>query len=118
MDIGEALRVPRHYLDLHGYRINDECGILRKGRTMRYTLAPLAHPGRLIVRTDSFYKGELLTKINGRSMPAAGLDPRQTIFTYLEIPLPGDLGDAPLHIEQETNATDVGLFTVWLVEQP
>jgi len=118
MDLGETLRVPRRYLDLHGYRINDECGILRKGRTMHYTLAPLTHPGRLIVRTDSFYKGELLTKINGRSMPAAGLDPRQTIFTYLEIPLPGDLGDAPLHIEQETNATDVGLFTVWLVEQP
>jgi hypothetical protein len=118
MDIGETLRVPRHYLDAHGYRIDDGCGILRKGKTMRYTLAPLPHAGRLVVRTDSFYKGELLTKINGRSMPAAALDPRQTIFTYLEIPLPSNLGDGPLHIEQETNATDVGMFTIWLVDGP
>jgi hypothetical protein len=116
MDIGEALRVSRHYLDVDGYRINDECGILRKGRTMRYTFGPLTHAGRLVVRTDSFYKGELLTKINGRTMPAAPLDPRQTIFTYLEIPLPADLGDGSLKVEQETNATDVGMFTVWLVE--
>jgi hypothetical protein len=116
MDIGETLRVPRKYLDVNGYRIQDECGILRKGRTMRYTFGPLPHAGRLIVRTDSFYKGELLTKINGRSMPAAVLDPRQTIFTYLEIPLPADLGDGPIKVEQETNATDVGMFTVWLVD--
>jgi hypothetical protein len=118
MDIGETLRVPRKYLDVEGYRIDDGCGILRKGRTLRYTLAPMAHAGRLVVRTDSFYKGELLTKINGRSMPRATLDPRQTIFTYLDIPLPSDLGAEPLHIEQETNATDVGIFTVWLVEEP
>ncbi len=116
MDIGESLRVSRHYLDRDGYRINDECGILRKGRTMRYTLAPLPRGGRLIVRTDSFYKGELLTKINGRTMPAAPLDPRQTIFTYLEIPLPADLGDGPLHVEQETSATDVGMFTIWALD--
>ncbi len=116
MDIGEALRVPRHYLDADGYRINDDCGILRKGRTLRYTLGPLTHAGRLVVRTDSFYKGELLTKIGGRTMPADTLEPRQTIFTYLEIPLPADLGDGPLKVEQETSATDIGMFTVWLVE--
>jgi hypothetical protein len=118
MDIGEDLRVPRHYLDVHGYRINDECGILRKGKTMRYEMAAPHHATRLVVRTDSFYKGDLLTKINGRSMPVAGLDPRQTIFTYVEIPLPPDLGEGQLHIEQETNANDVGMFTVWLVERP
>jgi hypothetical protein len=117
MDIGESLRVDRKYLDLHGYRIHDECGILRKGKTMHYDFAPMHHAGRLVIRTDSFYKGELMTKINGRELANVGLDPRQTIFTYLEVPVPGDL-EGPLHVEQETNATDAGMFTVWLVEDP
>jgi hypothetical protein len=30
--------------------------------------------------------------------------------------LPSDLGSEPLHVEQETSATDIGLFTVWLLE--
>jgi hypothetical protein len=116
MDIGEALRVPRRYLDYYGYRISDECGILRKGRTLRYRMQAPAHGGRLVVRSDSFYKGQLLTKVNGRAMPAVSMDPRQTIFTYFEIPLPADLGAGPLTVEQETDASDVGIFTVWLVE--
>jgi hypothetical protein len=115
MDIGEDLRVPRKYLDRHGYRIEDECGILRKGKTLKYDFAPLHDAGRLIVRTDSFYKGELLTRINGVAMPPAPLDPRQTIFVYLEIPIPAGQSDGGLHVEQEVNAQDVGLFTVWLV---
>jgi hypothetical protein len=116
MDIGEPLRVPRKYLDRYGYRIEDECGILRKGRTMKFDLAPLHGAGRLVVRTDSFYKGELLTRINGVAVAPVALDPRQTIFIYLEIPLPPGLGDGPLHVEQETNAQDLGMFTEWLVE--
>jgi hypothetical protein len=118
MDIGEDLRVPRHYLDVYGFRVSDECGILRKGRTLKYELKPIHRDGRLVIRTDSFYKGDLLTTINGRSLATASFDPRQTLFTYLQIPVPGDLGEGPLHVEHSTTATDVGFFTVWLLEDP
>jgi hypothetical protein len=118
MDIGEDLRVPRHYLDTYGYRVSDECGILRKGRTLKYQMQPIHREGRLVIRTDSFYKGDLLTTINGRSLPPVTFDPRQTLFMYLQIPVPGDLGDGPLQVEQTTTATDIGFFTVWLLEDP
>jgi hypothetical protein len=117
MDIGEDLRVPRDRIDSYGYRVRDECGILRKGRVLRYDLAPAARGGRLVIRTDSFYRGDLLTTINGTPLPAVHLEPRQTLFIYVQIPLPADLGDGPLHVEQSTTATDIALFTVWLLEE-
>jgi hypothetical protein len=116
MDIGEPLRVARSYFDLFGYRISDECGILRKSHTLKYDLAAAPRAGRLVVRSDTFYKGQLLTSVNGRTLASVDLDPLQTMFGYLEIPLPGDLGPNPLHVEQRTTAQDVGVFTVWLVE--
>ncbi|MDP9152221.1 MAG: hypothetical protein M3O36_20030, partial [Myxococcota bacterium] len=116
LSIAEELRVPRHRMDTLGYRVDDDCGILRRGGVLRYDLAPAPHGGRIIIRTDSFYRGELLTTVNGRSLPATRLDPYQTLFTYLQIPLPTDLGDAPLHVDQVTTANDVGVFTVWLVQ--
>jgi hypothetical protein len=116
LEIAEALRVPRSLMDTSGYLVKDECGILRNGRQVSFNLAPAPHGGRLVVRTDSFYRGELLTKVNGRSLPSAHLEPRQTLFIYLQVPLPSDLGSEPLHVEQETSATDIGLFTVWLLE--
>ncbi|HLK41554.1 MAG TPA: glycosyltransferase family 87 protein [Polyangiaceae bacterium] len=114
--IGETLRQPRSLMDTFGYLVQDECGILRNGKTIAYDLAPAPHGGRLVVRTDSFYRGELTTKVNGQPLPNAHLEPQQTLFQYLQIPLPSDLGDGPLHVEQETTAQDVGVFTVWLVE--
>lgn len=114
--IAEALRVPRHRMDSYGYRVDDDCGILRRGGVLRYDLAPAPQGGRIVIRTDSFYRGELQTTVNGRSLPAVHLDPYQTLFTYLQIPLPADLGDAPLHVEQVTTANDVGVFTVWLLQ--
>jgi hypothetical protein len=116
LEIGEALRVPRSLMDTSGYLVKDECGILRNGKQVSYNLAPAPHGGRLVIRTDSFYRGELLTKVNGRSLPSVHLEPRQTLFIYLQVPLPSDLGSEPLHVEQETSATDIGLFTVWLLE--
>jgi hypothetical protein len=116
MDIGETLRVPRQRIDIYGYRISDGCGILRNSHVLRYDMPPAPRGGRLIIRSDAFYKGELLSSVNGRSLAAVTLDPHQTQFVYLQIPLPTDLGDAPLHIEQTTTAKDVGVFTVWLVE--
>jgi hypothetical protein len=115
-DIGETLRVPRNRIDTFGYRISDECGILRSGRVLHYELAPSPHGGRLVIRTDAFYRGDLLTTVNGRPLPSVPLDPHQTLFAYLEIPLPGDLGDGPLQVEQSTTATDIGIFTVWLLD--
>ena len=116
VEIAEALRVPRVYMDTFGYRIQDECGIVRKNGVMVYNLAPAPRGGKLVLRTDSFYKGDLLTTVNGRSMPAIHLEPRQTMFAYVEVPLPSDLGDGPLHVQQATSAADVGIFTIWLVE--
>jgi len=116
LEITEALRVPRSLMDTYGYLVKDECGILRNGRKVTYSLAPAPHGGRLVIRTDSFYKGELLTKVNGLPAAAVHLEPRQTLFTYLQVPLPPDLGDGPLHVEHETSATDIGIFTVWLLE--
>jgi hypothetical protein len=115
LEIAEALRVPRSLMDTSGYLVNDECGILRKDGVLRYDLAPAPHGGRLVIRTDSFYRGELLGSVNGRSLPAVHLEPRRTLFAYLEIPLPSDLGDEPLHIQQTTTASDVGVFTVFLL---
>jgi hypothetical protein len=116
MDIGEDFRVSRTRIDIYGYRISDGCGILRSGRTLKYDLPPAPHGGRLIVRSDAFYKGDLLTSVNGRVLPSAALEPHQTQFVYLQVPLPEDLGDAQLHVEQTTSAKDVGVFTVWLVQ--
>jgi hypothetical protein len=112
--IAEALRVPRQMMDTYGYRVKDECGIIRKDGVLRYDLAPAPHGGRIVVRTDSFYKGDLLTTVNGRSLPAVHLEPRQTMLAYLEIPVPPDI-EGPLHVQQATTASDVGVFTVWLV---
>jgi hypothetical protein len=124
MDIGEPLRVDRKYFDPYGYRVQDQCGILRgpesvppNGHTLKFDFAPLHRAGRIIVRTDSFYKGALMTKINGQPVAQAPLDPRQTLFVYLQIPIPTELADGqPLHVEQTTDAKDVGIFTEWLVE--
>jgi hypothetical protein len=114
LEIPEAMRVPRQMMDTYGYRVKDECGIVRKTGALHYDLAPAPKGGRLIVRTDSFYKGDLLTTINGRSLPAIHLEPRQTLMAYLEIPVPADI-DGPLHVQQATTASDVGIFTEWLV---
>ncbi len=112
--IAEALRVPRQMMDTYGYRVKDGCGILRKDGVLRYDLAPAPQGGHLVVRTDSFYKGELLTTVNGRSLPAVHLEPRQTLFAYLDVPLPADL-EGPLHVQQAVTASDIGVFTIWLV---
>jgi len=112
--IAEALRVPRQMMDTYGYRVKDECGIVRKDGVLRYDLAAAPRGGRIVVRTDSFYKGDLLTTVNGRSLPAIHLEPRQTLLAYLEIPVPPDI-EGPLHVQQATTASDVGVFTVWLV---
>jgi hypothetical protein len=32
------------------------------------------------------------------------------------VPLPADLGDGPLHVRQETTASDIALFAAWLVD--
>ncbi|MDP9037045.1 MAG: hypothetical protein M3O50_19785 [Myxococcota bacterium] len=116
LSIAEELRVPRHRMDTFGYRVDDDCGILRRGGVLRYSLAAAPHGGRIVIRTDSFYRGELLTTVNGRSLPYVRLDPYQTLFTYLQIPLPPDLGDGPLFVDQVTTANDVGVFTAWLVQ--
>src|SRR5260370_11497932 len=47
MGIGEDLRGPRHYLDVYGFRVSDECGILRKGKTLKYELQPIHRSARL-----------------------------------------------------------------------
>jgi hypothetical protein len=116
LEIAEALRVDRDMMDTSGYLVKDACGIVRKDGVLRYDLAPAPRGGRLVIRTDSFYRGELLSSVNGRSLPAMHLEPRRTMFAYLEIPLPSDLGDEPLHIQQTTTASDVGVFTIWLLE--
>ena len=110
------MRVPRSYMDTFGYRVADECGILRKAHTLHYDFAAPSGGGRLVVRSDSFYKGQILTTVNGRTLAPVDLDPLQTMFGYFEIPFPADVGPGPLHVEQKTNAQDVGIFTVWLVE--
>jgi hypothetical protein len=116
LEIAETLRVDRDMMDTSGYLVKDSCGIVRKDGVLRYDLAPAPHGGRLLIRTDSFYRGELLSSVNGRSLPAVHLEPRRTLFAYLEIPLPSDLGDEALHIQQTTTAADMGVFTVWLLE--
>ncbi len=115
LQIAESRRVPRDLMDIYGYLVKDDCGILRNGGVATYTLAPAPRGGRLVVRTDAFYAGDLLTTVNGRSMPAVKFTPHQSLFTYLQVQLPADLGDEPLHVTQTTTATDVGLFTVWLL---
>ena len=116
LEIAEALRVDRSMMDTSGYLVKDACGIVRKDGVLRYDLAPAPNGGRLLIRSDTFYRGELLSSVNGRSLPAVHLEPRRTLFAYLEIPLPSDLGDEPLHIQQTTTAADMGVFTVWLLE--
>ncbi|MGH7271138.1 MAG: hypothetical protein ACREJ3_11970 [Polyangiaceae bacterium] len=120
--IPDDRRIDRSLMDTFGYLETDACRILKKGRTLDYDLATGARSGppsarRLVIRTDSYYRGELRTSVNGRVLAEAHLVPQQSLFAYVEVPLPADLGDGPLHVEQSTTASDVAVFTVWLLEK-
>ncbi len=54
--------------------------------------------------------------MNDRELEPVHLEPHRTLFAYVHVPLPPDLGDAPLRVQQETTANDVGLFSAWLLE--
>lgn len=116
--MGEDQRVPRLYLDVHGYRVADECAILRQGYTATYQLNKAAGPARLIVRSDTYYgDGELQTTANGKPLAPMKLVAHRTMFDYLEVGIPADFPAGPLRIEQHVSgAPDVGLFTAWLVQ--
>jgi hypothetical protein len=108
-----ALRVTRTRMDTYGYRVNDDARVLRSPTVIHYDLSPSGRGSHLVIRTDSFFRGELLTTVNGRSLPPVHLEPRQTLFAYLEVPLPDDIDGEPLHVVHATTASDVGLFTIW-----
>lgn len=107
--------VGRDLMDTFGYLVDDDCRILRKGEKLVYDLAAAPKGGALVVRTDSFYAGDLLTTVNGRVLAPVYVDPHRTLFAYVRVPLPADLGDGPLHVQQETTSNDVGLFAIWLL---
>jgi hypothetical protein len=115
LDFHDARDVQRKVMDVYGYLVKDDGRILKKDVKLEYDLAAAPRGGTLIVRTDAFYKGDLLTTVNDRVLPAVPIEPHKTLFTYLQIPLPADLGDGPLHVRQETTASDIALFAAWLV---
>jgi hypothetical protein len=106
----------RRYLDPYGDRISDSCLMLKFDKDVNYTIVKKGSgPARLVIRTDSFYAGDLTVEVNGRPIPGARLEPRQTMFGYVSVSLPA-LPAGPLRIRHTTTAKDVGLFTGWLVE--
>jgi hypothetical protein len=116
LDFHEGKAVQRKVMDIFGYLVNDGGRILKKDVKLEYDLAAAPKGGTLVVRTDAFYKGDLLTTVNDRVLPPVHIEPHKTLFTYLQVPLPADLGDGPLHVRQETTASDIALFTAWLLD--
>ncbi len=106
----------RRYMDPYGDRISDSCLMLKFDNDVNYIMIKKGSgPARLVIRTDSFYAGDLTVEVNGAPIPGARLEPRQTMFGYVSVSLPA-LPAGPLRIRHTTTAKDVGLFTGWLVE--
>ncbi len=111
--------VPRKLMDVFGYLVSDDGRVLKKGDPLDYILAApggTASGRELVIRTDSFYKGDLKTTVNDRELAPVHLAPHRSLFAYVHVPLPPDLGDGTLHVHQETTANDVGIFSAWLVQ--
>src|SRR6185437_1777894 len=114
--LADTRNVDRKVMDVYGYIVKDGARILKKEQKLYYDLAAAPRGGTLVVRTDIFYRGDLITKVNDRELPVVHLEPHKSLFTYVQVPLPADLGDGPLHVHQETTATDVAVFNAWLLE--
>jgi hypothetical protein len=108
--------VERRYMDMYGARVTDMCIMLPSEGDLRYTLTKKGDgPARIVVRTDSFYAGELHTTINDAPVPGVRLDPRQTMFGYVTVVVPS-MPPGTLRVRHTTSAKDIGMFTLWLVE--